>query len=71
VTLASLRVSNVTGATATIVAGSRPCWPYTDAMNYQIAWGDGAIEPATRAPGTHSFAHTFPSRGTCPGPSRW
>ncbi len=61
-----MRVASTDGTTATIVAGSRPCWPYTDAMNYEVAWGDGVVEPATRAPGTHSFAHSFGSRGTFP-----
>jgi hypothetical protein len=61
-----LRVSSTNLTTATVTAGSRPCWPYTDALNYQLAWGDGVTETATRAPGTHSFTHTFPSRGTFP-----
>jgi hypothetical protein len=61
-----LRVSSTNGTTATIVAGSRPCWPYTDALNYQLAWGDGATESVTRAPGTHSFVHTFGGIGTYP-----
>jgi hypothetical protein len=61
-----LRVSSTSERTATIVAGNRPCWPYTEALNYQVVWGDGVVEPATRAPGTHSFVHTFPGRGTYP-----
>jgi hypothetical protein len=61
-----LRVSKTDVTTATVVAGSRPCWPYADALNYQLAWGDGATEAATRAPGTHSFVHTYPGRGTYP-----
>ena len=28
----------------------RPCWPYTDPMTYELAWGDGTTESFTLAP---------------------
>jgi hypothetical protein len=32
-------------------AGMRPCWPYADPLTYTMAWGDGAVDTITMAPG--------------------
>lgn len=39
----------------------RPCWPYADAVDYSMNWGDGAISGHTGAPVTAS--HTWSTQG--------
>lgn len=34
----------------------RPCWPYTDNVNYQLAWEDGTTSSFTGPPGTPTSA---------------
>jgi hypothetical protein len=61
-----LRVTSTDGSTATILAGSRPCWPYTDALNYEFQFGDGTTDSGTRPAGMQSFTHTYPGKGLYP-----
>ncbi|PTL85909.1 hypothetical protein [Vitiosangium sp. GDMCC 1.1324] len=45
-------------------ARMRPCWPYTDNVNYQLAWGDGTTSyPSGAATGT-AVSHSWSSTGT-------
>lgn len=52
------------GTTQTYGARMRPCWPYSDTVNYQLAWGDGSAStslsgaPATAATATHAWSST-------------
>jgi hypothetical protein len=39
----------------------RPCWPYADAVDYSMNWGDGAVSGHTGAPATAS--HTWSTQG--------
>jgi hypothetical protein len=47
-------------------ARMRPCWPYTENVNYQLAWGDGSSSAAlTGAPATAVTAsHAWSTTGT-------
>jgi hypothetical protein len=50
--------------TATMHVAMRPCWPYTDKVNYQMTWGDGTTGTFSSAPGTMvTQAHAFSSAG--------
>jgi hypothetical protein len=49
---------------ATMHVRMRPCWPYADAVTYQMTWGDGAIESFTGSPGVMlDKKHTFATLG--------
>jgi len=50
--------------TARMHARMRPCWPYTDAVTYQVTWNDGATALFTGAPGTLvDMDHPYASYG--------
>jgi len=55
-----------TGIASSFTTKMRSCWPYTENVTYQMAWGDGsAPEQQTGAPGTAlTFNHTFTNPGT-------
>ena len=38
--------------TAVMKGRMRPCWPYSDAMTYSLAWGDGTTQSITDPPAT-------------------
>lgn len=45
-------------------ARMRPCWPYTDAVTYQLGWGDGTTSSFSGPAATVTPAsHTWPSSG--------
>jgi hypothetical protein len=52
--------------TASVIAGTRPCWPYADPVSFEVAWGDGATTPITAIPNAYSLSHNFPGRGSYP-----
>lgn len=46
-------------------ARMRPCWPYSDAVTYQLNWGDGATSTLSGPAGTFTTAsHAWPSPGS-------
>jgi hypothetical protein len=46
-------------------ARMRPCWPYTDAVDYQLAWGEGSPTNFSGAPATTTYAtHAWAQPGT-------
>ncbi|REG32195.1 hypothetical protein ATI61_105523 [Archangium gephyra] len=49
--------------TQTYNARMRPCWPYSDTVNYQLGWGDGSSSslsgaPASLTPASHAWSST-------------
>jgi len=45
-------------------AQMRPCFPYTDTVNYQLAWGDGATTSLSGAPQTPTLTnHAWTTNG--------
>jgi hypothetical protein len=46
-------------------ASMRPCWPYTDRVDYLLAWGDGSSAPLSSSPpGSVSASHSWAQSGT-------
>jgi hypothetical protein len=60
------RVKGTDDLNATISLGTRPCWPYTDPVTYQITWDDGTTSSGTQGPGMHDVSHTFKGYGGHP-----
>ena len=54
------------GIASSFTTKMRSCWPYTENVTYQMAWGDGsAPQQQTGAPGTAlTFSHTWTDPGT-------
>ena len=40
------------GNASSFSAKMRPCWPYGNTINYQLAWGDGTLTNVSGAPQT-------------------
>ena len=48
-------------------ARMRPCWPYDDAMTYEVVWQDGSVNTFTKAPDEYQdLNHYFPNAGSQP-----
>jgi hypothetical protein len=60
--LLSFNIPTPGGTTVNAQIRMRPCWPWTDAMKYDVAWGDGAttqtsyVAANSLAVSTHTFA---------------
>lgn len=53
------------GASTDYQVKMRPCWPYGDAVAYQLDWGDGATQDLQGAPGDWTAAaHAWANAGT-------
>ena len=51
----------------TYQARMRPCWPYDDAMTYEVVWEDGSVNTFTKAPDEYQdLNHYFPNAGSQP-----
>ncbi len=48
-------------------AKMRPCWPYGDAVNYSLSWGDGTSAALSGAPQSFTSTYkTWPTQGPKP-----
>lgn len=55
----------VAGMAQTYTAKMRPCWPYTDSVNYKLTWGNGTTMTGSSAPKTaKSFTNTWSTANT-------
>ena len=46
-------------------ASMRPCWPYSDKVNYQLSWGDGSTASLVGLPATPTqLSHSWAALGT-------
>jgi len=57
--------SSLAGMATQYSAKMRPCWPYSDDVNYSISWGDNSTTNFTGSPQAwQNSSHAWPTNGT-------